>query len=150
MNNYTKNSNNNYLANPSGQFKALADQAKRHQALSEKILSFLPGDLAKFSRLGSINGRRITMICASSTWATKLRYISTGFLDNVNQTFGTEVTDIQINIDPELFFDPNRHEEEGAELSKNTGEHLKSVAKSTIDPTLKSLFERLAENAKEK
>lgn len=148
MNKYAKNSQTDFLANPTGQFKSLADQAKRHQVLSDKVMSLLQPDMAGFCRFGNINGSRLTMLCASSTWATKLRYISTDFLANVNLTLGTEVTDIQINIDPELFFDAARFDSPAAELSSTTGEHLKSVADTTDDPALKALFERLAENAK--
>jgi hypothetical protein len=88
------------------------------------------------------------MVAASSSWASRLRFIAPVLIKQINQTLGVNIHRLDIKIDTLLFSLSEKEEKKSLHLSPSAADLLGKAAESCPSPELKTLFSKLAAHAK--
>ena len=138
----SKNSSTAKSVGESAPVAALLARARALDALDRQLRQPLPDALRRQCRLATVQAGRIVFLASSSTWAAKLRLHQNAIIAHARVTSGLPIEKFAVKVAPlpSVPPEPTRRKP----LSKASAEHLRSVARSLVDPELQAVYLRLA------
>ena len=130
---------------PIAECAALGTLAQRARALDQldgRLRHHLPETLARECRLADVCNGRLVFLATSPTWATRLRLHQAILLAEARAAFGdsVELFVVKVAALPPVPPEPVRPKP----LSAAAANHLRSAAKTIMDPELQALYLQLA------
>ena len=120
----------------------LALRARALDALDGRLRHQMPAALARECRLADVRNGRLVFLATSSTWATRVRMHQATLLAEARAAMGDTVEHLVVKVAalPPVPPEPARRKP----LSATAANHLRTAAKSTLDPELQVLYLNLA------
>ena len=120
----------------------LAARARVLDLLDGRLRHHLPATLARECRLADLRNGRLVFIATSSTWATRLRLHQVSLLAEARAATGDTIEHLAVKVAP--LPSPPREQDQSKPLSTAAAKHLRTAAKSIVDPELQALYLSLA------
>nr|VFK13898.1 MAG: hypothetical protein BECKLPF1236A_GA0070988_100957 [Candidatus Kentron sp. LPFa]VFK29760.1 MAG: hypothetical protein BECKLPF1236C_GA0070990_100947 [Candidatus Kentron sp. LPFa] len=133
------------LAHPGNPHYGLMTQAKLIEANDKALARRLGAPISRHCRLAKISTDTVVLQVDSSVWHSKLRFLGPDIVTFFRTERGMPmITKVRVYVDPAAL----RHDEPARRLrlSPNTGNFLRSVAKTTENEALRQAWLRLARN----
>lgn len=129
-----------------GPVASLAKRARELDGLDRQLRATLPKPLRDQVRFADLRDGRLVFLAPSSAWASRVRLYQTQILDAARDmgamAFAVAVKVAPLPVEEEV---PDLHKP----LSTTAARHLRTVAATLSDPTLRDLFLGLASQAEE-
>jgi len=127
-----------------GPVASLARKARELDALDRQLRATLPNPMRDQVRLADLRDGRLVFLAPSSAWASRVRLYQTQILDAARamgaMAFAVAVKVAPLPVEEEI---PDLRKP----LSASAARHLRTVAATLSDPTLRDLFLELASQA---
>ena len=134
------------LASSTGTLAETLAHAASMQRLHPLVLQALPKDLAAHCQPGNLRDKTLIIHADSPAWAAKMRFHAPQLIRHLQRQKGLSgLQRCEVRVMP-ASRPPTSNKPVASEISAQSREQLRSVAKGFQDPRLKEAFERLADN----
>jgi len=139
------------LSNQDQGLNRLISQARILTDVKIIINQVIDYQIAEHTDVAKIQGGLLTLICDSSVWATRLRYMEPQIIKKLHQfSMLKKLQKIEIKVRPSTFKPPEQQEKpkRRAELSQNAANKIVNDSEAISDPALQNALKKLARHAK--
>lgn len=132
-------------------FKHLLLQAKALTEIKIIINQVIDYQIAEHTEVAKIHNGQLTLICDSSVWATRLRYMEPQIVTKLKQYSSLKsIHKIEIKVRPLSAhrLSPTNKPRRQVNLSANAARQIVNDAEAISDPILQNALKKLARHAK--
>ena len=139
------------LANQDQGLNRLISQARLLTEVKIIVNQVIDYQIAEHTDVAKVQGGLLTLICDSSVWATRLRYMEPQIIKKLHQfSMLKKLKKIEIKVRPSTLpvsEQPDKPKRR-AELSQDAANKILSDSEAISDPILQSALKKLARHAK--
>lgn len=137
------------LSDQDQQLNRLISQAKLLTQIKIIINQVVNYQIAEHTEVAKIQNGQLTLICDSSVWATRLRYMEPQIIKKLRQfTITKHLNKIEIKVRPSAFsYKSENLPKRRAQLSHNAANKMLEESEAITDPQLQAAIKKLIRHA---